>query len=128
MLEKTPDCLLPVKERLHRWAKWHAKGNDGGLGYPSTSTVYRVLKQEMFSERTVYRVLPTNEEAEETEGWVVELNQFDALSATALRLYYLYPGGLRTHAKGLHLSYACFQQQVLKAHYWVLAKWSGRKR
>ncbi len=109
-----------LEERLNRWAEWYSRNIDNGLGYPSCSLEYRLLKQgTLISSPFSSKPLPSHEEAEETEKWVKEMFKQNKLMASALRCQYFIYGGLRVKAKKLSISHTQFKYYVDMAHQWL---------
>lgn len=115
-----------VEQRLDVWARWYAKGNHYGLGYPSCSLEYRFMREGIVRGEVGPRWLPVNAPAEEMERLIQSLARQKPEEAQCLRDYYLQYGSYRQHAKASGLSATYLQYQVEKARHW-LAGWLTAK-
>lgn len=113
-----PEVMLTyVDHRLDVWARWFARGNGVGLGYPPCSLEYRVLREG--KSTSTPRPLPVNTPAEEMEAIVVKLAQQRPLLAQALRDYYFRGGSLRVLARDKGMSASQLQWRVEQGRHWI---------
>jgi|GEM_PF-909354 len=116
-----------VEQRLVVWARWYAKGNGYGLGYPPCSIEYRLMREGIVrSSPAGLRPLPVNEPAEEMERFIQYLARQKPEEAKALRDYYLHYGSYRKQARALGASATQLQWQVEKARQWLCGWLSAR--
>ena len=88
-------CAIPIE----KWAESFSKGNDYGLGFPSCSIEYRMMKEGHVIRTTASKYLPCNKEAEEIESLVSEMSKQNEMIAYALHCHYFQTGTLRSKAK-----------------------------
>jgi len=123
MKKTAEEWTVYVEERLAQWADWYSRGNLFGLGYPSISMEYRLMR-----EGTVVRTsgkhqsLPSNEAAEEIESLVKEMSEQNVRMALVLRCHYFNHGSLRIKAKKLDISYTHYRHYVELAKQWLLGR------
>jgi hypothetical protein len=118
------DVLAAVKVRLEEWAEWYSRGQMYGLGYPSHSIEYQVLKGGGGTQQYGCRLLSANEEAEEMEAWVCEMSKQNPSMARALRCYYFDVRSLRKAAQHLEIAPTQFKLYLEMAHQWLAGRWS----
>lgn len=112
-----------IENRLREWAEWFRKDIDG-LGYPSTSIEYFLMKQEIRSEKRSPGYIKINEEAEEIEELVREMAEYNINMAHALRLHYFRSGGLRIKSKELKISHMLYKSYLEMAQQWLAGRLS----
>jgi hypothetical protein len=115
-------ALQKIIARLEEWAAWYSRVQDCGLGYPSTSLEYRMLRCGRTSRSAVIPVQPSHEAAEEIEQWVCEMAQENPLMARTLRCYYFYAGGLKQHAARLKISPTQCRLYLNMAQQWLVGR------
>jgi hypothetical protein len=121
-MKKTEDSLLTeVKERCGVWAEWYSGGKPYGLGYPSASLEYRILRG---GGRKSFTGLPCHAAAEEIEAWVSDMARYHPQMAQILRCYYFEAQGLRAGAEQLAMGVTAFKEQLEKAHHWLAGRLS----
>ena len=118
------DFLSYVDQRLEEWANWYAKGNLYGLGYPTCSHEYKVMKSD-FIRSTAQQTLPCNESAEQIEALVVEMESQGGKLASALRQQYFGSGSAVKRAKALGISYPQFRVYIGMARQWLAGRLSA---
>ncbi len=118
------DFLNYVDQRLEEWANWYAKGNWYGLGYPTCTQEYKIMKADLIPS-TVQNTLPSNESAEQIEALVVELEGQGRKLASALRLQYFGRGSIVKRAQKLGVSYPQFRVYVGMARQWLAGRLSA---
>lgn len=115
-----------LEERLYIWAEWYSRGNFYGLGYPSCSIEYRLMREGVLTRSTAPRPLPSNELAEEIEALVSEMNRYNHQMAMALRHQYFNRGSLRAKAKEMQISHMQFKRYVDMAEQWLIGRLTGQ--
>src|SRR5205823_4172501 len=106
---------------------WYSSGNSYGLGYPRRS-IEHAMMTEGFSDKTAKsKFLPSNDEAEEIERFVVEMEKQNKKMGIVLRFHYFEPGALRTQAENFSekhsdISYNTFKDYVDMARYWLAGR------
>lgn len=118
------DILQYIERRLEEWADWYSRGNNYGLGYPSCSILYRLMKEGHIIRSSGPKPLPTNEAAEEIESLIKIMAQQNQTMALALRCQYFTQGSLRQKAKQLNMSHTQFKHYVDMAHQWLAGRLS----
>lgn len=112
---------LYVDERLRRWATWSEKNLTGGLGFPSRSTLVRIMertpRQETFSKNSLCYEDP---EAEETEEAIISLSLYRPVLAKTIILRYTTPNSkIKEKLRLQNISYAAFRQYLNSAKAWI---------
>ncbi len=115
-----------VQRRLQEWAEWFSRGNFYGLGYPSCSIEYRLMREGSITKHSGSRPLPCNTEAEEIEKLVKELSEQNNNLAIALRCFYFTNGSLRVKAKNVAISHVYLKYYVDMAHQWLMGRLSAK--
>jgi hypothetical protein len=120
--------VMYVEERLQQWAEWYSRGNWYGLGYPSCSIEYRLMKEGVIVKTTGPKPFPSHEEAEEIELLVNEIAKQNEKIALALRCQYFGHRRSRERAKLLGVSYAQFRVYVDLGRQWLAGRLSAPRR
>src|SRR5688572_12327733 len=126
-LKIPPEQMLAyVERRLDEWGHWFARGNSYGLGYPSCSIEYRLMREGIVrTQPKGQRHTPINENAEEMEQFVKELALQNQKLALALRDYYVNQCSLRKQAKQAGISHTQLKVWVDMGKQWVIGRLSG---
>ena len=121
--------LFYIEARLTRWAEWHTKENELGLGYPSRSLEYRLLHEGivMRSSHSLATSVHCQRPVEEVEALMEELSRYHHPMAIALCHYYFSKGSLREKAKGMKISHVHYKHLVDLAHQWLIGRLSRAK-
>ncbi len=125
MVTLNEDFILYIKERCYQWADWYIRGNYYGLGFPSCSLEYRLLKEGFMRRMRSLPILQTNEGAEEIEKLVAKMSEQNYQMALVLRCHYFASGSLRRQAKYLQISHTKFKYLLDMAHQWLAGRLSG---
>lgn len=125
--EKT---LNYVEYRLQQWADWYTRGNLYGIGYPSTSTEYRLMTEGNIVRNPGAILAPTHDGAEEMEILVKKMSEQNRVMALVLRCHYFTHDSLRLKANYLkkydiHISHNHFKQYVDMAKQWIIGYFSS---
>lgn len=110
--------------RLEAWAEWCTRGGLWGC-YPSQSLEYRLFKGLERSAHPGLPLCPEHPEAEEIEGWVVDLHRQNPDLAQALRVQYFHAGSTRNKAQCLRISHTQFQLRLKMAEHWLAGRLSA---
>lgn len=119
------EFMTYVETRLLQWADWCGSGNWYGLGYPSTSIVYRIMTEGVIINSTAPKHIPDNKEAEEIEALIVELGKHSEQLAIALRINYITGGSMRYKAKKFAIHREKLTHQVNMARQWMAGRLSA---
>jgi hypothetical protein len=112
-----------VEERLVEWARWYTRGNNGGLGYPKTSSITMFMQGKTISKaKRTAKPLPTHERAEEIESFINEMHAHKPLMASAIRLHYLDHLSLRRNAGNLRISHSQFKSYISMGKQWLAGR------
>jgi hypothetical protein len=125
-LKIPPENMLAyVERRLDEWGHWFARGNLYGLGYPSCSIEYRLMREGMVrTQPKGQRHTPINESAEEMEKLMQELALQNQKLALALRDYYINQFSLRQQAKQAGISHTQLKVLIDLGKQWVVGRLS----
>lgn len=127
--EKT---LNYVEYRLQQWADWYTRGNLYGIGYPSTSTEYRLMTEGNIVRNPGAMLAPTHDGAEEMEMLVKKMAEQNRLMALVIRCHYFHPDSFRTNSNylkkmGVEISYNHFKHYVEMAKQWLIGYLSSKQ-
>lgn len=123
-----PEHLLTyVERRLEEWGHWYSRGNLYGLGYPSCSIEYRLMREGIVRTTPAGpRQTPMNENAEEIERLIQEMALQNPNMALALRHYYFNRYSLRKQAKEACMSHTQLKALVDMGKQWVVGRLSAK--
>ncbi len=113
-----------VESRLHEWAEWFCKGNWYGIGYPTRSTIEKLMREGFSGKAYGPRPLPTHESAEEIEKLIMIMAKQNFDMAYALRLQYLTRGSLRAKSNAFNVSHMTFKYYVGMGKQWLAGRLS----
>lgn len=120
--------LIYVDMRLVQWADWFSKNNLYGLGYPSSTIEYRLMKEGVLINSTSPRQFLSNTDAEEIELLVKELERNIRNIGLALRSQYFGQKTSRERAERLGMSYAQFRILVDQGRLWLAGRLSAKNQ
>jgi hypothetical protein len=127
MQKMTPEVFEHYLEaRLTQWAEWYSRKQLSGLGYPSCSLEYRIMREGALIRSTVPHPLPSNRAAEEIEQCIVELKAHNADMAYAVRCHYFQGGSLRQKARYLSVSHMQFKAYLERGRAWLAGRLSSQ--
>jgi len=109
-----------VDDRLHEWAEWARRMEDGGLGYPKESLNWRIMRQgpegTAIKSSKGFHPAPMPVAIEMVE---VAILRMPPDMKEVVKLKYLERGSEKQKAKRAGRSERRFREDIDRAHYWL---------
>jgi DNA-directed RNA polymerase specialized sigma24 family protein len=117
-----------IKHRLENWSRWHIKRESGALGYPSRSSITRLMPPAGLSEA----VIPVDDcEASETDQAIQSLRRVKQHLHDVLMAYYIDNRPIKDVAQRLGKAESSIKANLAEADHaiqqWLVDKHAARR-
>jgi len=113
---RTPTILINTEYRLQQWGRWQRWLLTQGLGYPTESSINKLMKGKgLWIRATASKLSPDDPVVHFVDQTIECLEKQDNAAAKLLYYQYTKRGSLRNKAKTLKMSYSCYREKLYRA-------------
>ncbi|MEM9103603.1 MAG: antiterminator Q family protein [Pseudomonadota bacterium] len=117
---RTPVISKVTEYYLQQWGRWQRWLLTQGLGYPSESSINKLVRGKgLYIRSTASHLQPEDAVVRLIDQTIVQLERQNKQAVRLLYYHYLKPNSLRHKAEVLKLSYSSYRETLYRASYHI---------